>query len=48
MPTLIEVDSIRRALAVLTPGDPVRHGQLTVVPGPRTPGGSRSPKQGRR
>ncbi|MGH8695311.1 MAG: ARPP-1 family domain-containing protein [Burkholderiales bacterium] len=32
MPTIIEVDPIHRALATLTPGDPVRHGTLTVVP----------------
>lgn len=32
MPTVIEIDPIHRALAILTLGDPVRHGPLTMVP----------------
>lgn len=32
MPTVIEVDPIHRALAMLTLGDPVCHGPLTMVP----------------
>lgn len=32
MPTVIDVDPIRRALAMLATGGPVRHGPLTVIP----------------
>lgn len=32
MPTVIEVDPIHRALAMLALGDPVRHGPPTMVP----------------
>jgi hypothetical protein len=32
MPSVTEIDPIRQALAALSPGDPVRHGPLTMVP----------------
>jgi hypothetical protein len=32
MPTVTDVDPIRRTLAALTMGDPVRHGPLTMIP----------------